>query len=299
VADRADALTEARDGVRVAGLDVDEVERLVRAALAEDLAGGVDVTSSATVPAASLSTADVVARAEGVLAGAPVAALVLAIAVPQVQVRHLASDGDRTLAGQVLLRATGPTRGLLTAERTLLNFACHLSGVATLTARWVDAVAGSGATVRDTRKTTPLLRSLQKYAVRCGGGANHRLSLADEALVKDNHVVAAGGVVAAYEQVRAAWPGLRVQVEVDTVEQAVAAVEAGADLLLLDNMSTADLTRAVAAVDGRARLEASGGLTLERAAEVAATGVDYLAVGALTHSAPALDLALDLWPDLH
>lgn len=294
MADRSDALTEAREGVRAAGLDVDEVERLVRAALAEDLADGVDVTSVATIPAGKRSTADVVARVEGVLAGAPVAALVLAIAVPDVQVSSLATDGDRVVAGQVLLRATGPTQGLLTAERTLLNFTCHLSGVATLTARWVGAVAGSGATVRDTRKTTPLLRSLQKYAVRCGGGANHRLSLADEALVKDNHVLAAGGVVEAYQQVRAAWPDLRVQVEVDTVEQAVAVVEAGADLLLLDNMSTADLTRAVAAVDGRARLEASGGLTLERAAEVAATGVDYLAVGALTHSAPALDLALDL-----
>ena len=303
MADRAvaaptDALTAAQQGVRAAGVDVDEVEHLVRAALAEDLAGGADVTSAATVAPDSRSTADVVARTEGVLAGLPVVALVLAIAVPEAQAQRLAADGDRVVAGQVLLRATGPTRGLLTAERTLLNLACHLSGVATLTARWVEAVSASGATVRDTRKTTPLLRSLEKYAVRCGGGANHRLSLSDEALVKDNHVLAAGGVVQAYRQVRAAWPDLPVQVEVDTVEQAVAVVEAGADLLLLDNMSTAELTRAVTAVAGRARLEASGGLSLERAAEVAATGVDYLAVGALTHSAPALDLALDLNPAL-
>lgn len=294
MADSARLLAEARAAVATAGLDAAEVEQLVRAALEEDLAGGQDVTSLATVPAGSRSTADVVARTGGVLAGGPVARLVLALAVPEAVVSLEAADGDRLSPGQTVLTATGPTRGLLTAERTLLNLVCHLSGVATLTARWVEAVAGSGASIRDTRKTTPLMRELEKYAVRCGGGVNHRLSLSDEALIKDNHVVAAGGVVAAYQQVKAAWPDLLVQVEVDTVEQAVAAVDAGADLLLLDNMSTAELIGAVAAVGARARLEASGGLTLDRAAEVAATGVDYLAVGALTHSAPALDLGLDL-----
>lgn len=294
MADGVRRLAEARAAVASAGLDADEVQRLVRAALEEDLSGGQDVTSLATVPAKSRSTADVVARTGGVLAGGPVALLVLALAVPEAVVSLEAVDGEWLSPGQTALTATGPTRGLLTAERTLLNLVCHLSGVATLTARWVEAVDGSRASIRDTRKTTPLMRSLEKYAVRCGGGVNHRMSLSDEALIKDNHVVAAGGVVAAYQQVKAAWPDLLVQVEVDTVEEAVAAVDAGADLLLLDNMSPAELVRAVAAVGARARLEASGGLTLDRAAEVAATGVDYLAVGALTHSAPALDLGLDL-----
>jgi nicotinate-nucleotide pyrophosphorylase (carboxylating) len=294
VADSPRRLAEARAGLATAGLDPDSVERLARAALEEDLSDGSDVTSLATVPADSRSTADVVARAGGVLAGGPVALLVLALVVPEAAVSLEAADGDRVSPGQTVLTATGPTRGLLTAERTLLNLVCHLSGVATLTARWVEAVAGSGAQIRDTRKTTPLMRTLEKYAVRCGGGLNHRMSLSDEALIKDNHVVAAGGVVAAYRQVKATWPDLPVQVEVDTLAQAVAAVEAGADLLLLDNMSLAQLADSVAAVGARARLEASGGLTLDRAAEVAATGVDYLAVGALTHSAPALDLGLDL-----
>ncbi len=294
MADSPRRLAEARAGLATAGLDPDSVERLARAALEEDLSDGQDVTSLATVPADSRSTADVVARAGGVLAGGPVALLVLALVVPEAAVSLEAADGDRVSPGQTVLTATGPTRGLLTAERTLLNLVCHLSGVATLTARWVEAVAGSGAQIRDTRKTTPLMRTLEKYAVRCGGGLNHRMSLSDEALIKDNHVVAAGGVVAAYRQVKATWPDLPVQVEVDTLAQAVAAVEAGADLLLLDNMSLAQLADSVAAVGARARLEASGGLTLDRAAEVAATGVDYLAVGALTHSAPALDLGLDL-----
>jgi nicotinate-nucleotide pyrophosphorylase (carboxylating) len=186
---------------------------------------------------------------------------------------------------------------LLVAERTALNFACHLSGIATLTRRWVSEVAGTGATVRDTRKTLPGLRALQKYAVRCGGGANHRMSLSDEALVKDNHVAAAGGVAAAFAAVSTSVLGLPIEVECDTLAQVKEAVEAGATLILLDNFGVADLAAAVGLVAGRARLEASGGLTLEHAHAVAATGVDYLAVGALTHSAPALDLALDLVPD--
>lgn len=292
--DGASRLRKARREVTSSGLDADEVEHLVRAALEEDLAGGQDVTSLATVPPGSRSIADVVSRADGVLAGGPVALLVLALAAPEASAQLRTADGAPLRPGQVALTATGPTRGLLTAERTLLNLLCHLSGVATVTASWVEAVAGTGAAVRDTRKTTPLLRSLEKYAVRCGGGVNHRMALSDEVLIKDNHVVAAGGVVAAYRQVKAAWPDLPVQVEVDTVEQAIEAVDAGADLLLLDNMSTSQLAHAVVEVGGRARLEASGGLTLDRAGEVAGTGVDYLAVGALTHSAPALDLGLDL-----
>jgi len=195
----------------------------------------------------------------------------------------------------VLATVTGPTRSLLTAERTALNLLCHLSGVATATARWVDAVAGSGAAIRDTRKTTPGLRALEKYAVRCGGGQNHRMSLSDAALVKDNHVIAARGVGKAFALVRAAYPDLPVEVECDSVDDVREAVGAGADLVLLDNMTTAEMTEAVAMTrPAGVRTEASGGLTLDKAATVAATGVDYLSVGALTHSAPVLDIALDL-----
>jgi nicotinate-nucleotide pyrophosphorylase (carboxylating) len=289
-----------------AGLDPDEVERLVRAALAEDLAGGVDVTTVATVPPQQHRVADVVARAPGVVAGIAVAEAAFVAAGSEaggaddtgaVVTTPVRGDGDRVDPGDVVLTVGGPTVALLTAERTALNLLCHLSGVASLTRRWVDAVAGTGAVVRDTRKTTPLLRALEKYAVRCGGGENHRMSLSDAALVKDNHVLAAGDVAAAYARVRERWPDLEVEVEVDTVADAVAAAAAGAGLVLLDNMTPPQLRTAVRAVAGRARLEASGGLTLATAREVAATGVDYLAVGALTHSAPVLDLGLDLRPD--
>jgi nicotinate-nucleotide pyrophosphorylase (carboxylating) len=281
--------------LRTAGLDPVAVEDLVRAALAEDLAGGVDVTSRATVPAGQESTGDFVARADGVLAGLPVAEAVLdVVSGGAVSYARSASDGDRVSRGAVLLSATGRTRDLLTGERTALNLLGHMSGVATATRQWVDAVAGTSAAVRDTRKTTPGLRALEKYAVRCGGGVNHRMALSDAALVKDNHVVAAGGVAPAFAAVRAMWPGLPVEVEVDTLDELVQALDAGADLVLLDNMDADQLREAVRRTAGRARLEASGGLTLDTAAAVAATGVDYLAVGALTHSAPVLDIALDL-----
>jgi nicotinate-nucleotide pyrophosphorylase (carboxylating) len=283
------------DRLAAAGLDPAAVAHLVRAALAEDLAGGVDVTTLATVPAGQRSVADVVARAPGVLAGVAVAEAAFTVG-GQVTTTPVRSDGEPVGAGDVVLTVGGPTVGLLTAERTALNLLCHLSGVATLTRRWVDAIAGTGAVVRDTRKTTPLLRALEKHAVRCGGGRNHRMSLSDAALIKDNHVVAAGGVAAAYRLVRERWPALEIEVEVDTVADAVAAADAGADLVLLDNMSADQLRAAVRAVGGRARLEASGGLTLQAARDVAATGVDFLAVGALTHSAPVLDLGLDLRP---
>jgi nicotinate-nucleotide pyrophosphorylase (carboxylating) len=309
------------DRLRAAELDPSWVEDLVRATLEEDLAGGVDVTSVATIPEAQHGVADVRSRVHGVVAGLVVAEVVLdvvgtsadrtrstrAAATPEprsdapssaaasrVEVTRLVEDSAIVAPGDVVLTATGPVRDLLLAERTLLNFMCHLSGVATLTRRWVDATRCSGAAIRDSRKTLPLMRALQKYAVRCGGGLNHRMSLSDAALVKDNHVAAAGGVVAAFSAVRERFPDLPIEVEVDDVEAAVAAVDAGADLVLLDNFPIDELRRAVEKVGGRARLEASGGLTLARAREVAATGVDYLAVGALTHSAASLDLGLDL-----
>jgi len=290
-----------------AGLDAAAVEALARATLDEDLAGGVDVTSVATVPDDQRATAAFVARAGGVVAGLPVAEAVLEVVTAgDVRLVRHAADGDRVAPGEALLEATGRTRALLTGERTALNLLTHLSGVATATRRWVDALAGTGAVVRDTRKTLPGLRALEKYAVRCGGGKNHRMALSDAALVKDNHVLAAGGVASAFRAVRAAFPGLPVEVECDTLDQVAEAVGAGADLLLLDNMSLADMRSAVTLTAGRARLEASGGLGggtgpgaeaaggAEGARAVAETGVDYLAVGALTHSAPALDIGVDL-----
>jgi nicotinate-nucleotide pyrophosphorylase (carboxylating) len=288
-----------------AGLDPAYVERLVASTVAEDLDGGVDVTSTATVPAEQRSTVDLVARASGVVAGVPVAAAVFdVVSGGDAAVAVVREDGARVERGDVLLTVTGRTRDLLTAERTALNLLCHLSGVATATAAWADALEGTGAKVRDTRKTTPGLRILEKYAVRCGGGTNHRMSLSDAALVKDNHVVAAGGVRAAFEQVRAMFPGLPVEVEVDSLGQLTEVLDAGADLVLLDNFVPDQMRLAVginaehAAHSGRPRalLEASGGLTLADAAAVGATGVDYVAVGALTHSAPVLDIGADLRP---
>lgn len=281
-----------------AGLDPVVVEDLIRMAIAEDVGPGEDVTSGATIPADHRSTADVVARQWGVLAGLPVAALVFEVVAPSgPTIHHEKADGDSVGPGDVLLSATGSTREMLLAERTALNLLCHLSGVATLTRAWVTAIAGTGAQVRDTRKTTPLLRSLQKYAVRCGGGVNHRAGLYDAALVKDNHVLAAGGPAQAYRRVRRYAPDVPVQVEVDSLADAIVAVDAGAGSILLDNFTVAELEEAVGRLRGRAVLEASGGLTLDVAREVAQTGVDYLAVGALTHSVPALDIGLDLRAD--
>jgi nicotinate-nucleotide pyrophosphorylase (carboxylating) len=282
------------------------VADLVERTLAEDLAGGavlpsepdlavtLDVTSAATVPPAQYGTADLVARADGVVAGLPVAARVFTWLAPGATLTAGAADGDRVARGDVLLTVRGPVRALLAAERSALNIAGRASGIATATRAWVDAVEGTGAVVLDTRKTTPGLRPLEKYAVRCGGGSNKRMGLYDVAMVKDNHVAAAGSVAAAVAAVRERAPRVPVQVEVDTPAQAVEAVEAGADFLLLDNMAPAQLREVVALVGGRAELEATGGLTLAVAREVAATGVHFLSVGALTHSSPVLDLALDL-----
>ncbi|MFI1517868.1 carboxylating nicotinate-nucleotide diphosphorylase [Kitasatospora cineracea] len=278
-----------------AGLDPVEVEDVAMMALSEDLAGGEDVTSVATVPAEAVATADFTARQAGVVAGLRVAeAVVSLVCEEEFEVERHVEDGELVAPGQVLLSVRSRTRDLLTAERSALNLLCHLSGIATATRAWADALEGTGAVVRDTRKTTPGLRALEKFAVRAGGGANHRMALSDAALVKDNHVVAAGGVAEAFTAVREAFPELPIEVEVDTVEQIEPVLAAGADLILLDNFSTEQLREAVALVAGRAKLEASGGLTLATAREVAETGVDYLAVGALTHSAPILDIGLDL-----
>jgi nicotinate-nucleotide pyrophosphorylase (carboxylating) len=278
-----------------AGLDPAEVEDIATLALAEDLAGGEDVTSVATVPDEAVATGDFTARGAGVVAGLRIAeAVVSLVAEEEFTVERHVEDGTRVEPGQVLLSVTTRTRDLLTAERTALNLLCHLSGIATATRAWADALEGTGAAVRDTRKTTPGLRALEKYAVRCGGGVNHRMSLSDAALIKDNHVIAAGGVAEAFKAVRAAYPDLPVEVEVDRLDQIPPVLEAGAELILLDNFTVPQLREAVALVARRARLEASGGLTLANAREVAETGVDYLAVGALTHSSPVLDIGLDL-----
>ncbi|WP_457031236.1 carboxylating nicotinate-nucleotide diphosphorylase [Kitasatospora sp. P5_F3] len=281
--------------LEAAGLDPVEVEDIATLALAEDLAGGEDVTSVATVPADAVATADFTARQAGVVAGLRIAeAVVSLVCEEEFEVERHVEDGDRVAAGQVLLSVRSRTRDLLTAERSALNLLCRLSGIATATRAWADALEGTKAQVRDTRKTTPGLRSLEKFAVRAGGGSNHRMSLSDAALVKDNHVIAAGGVAEAFNAVRAAYPELPVEIEVDRLDQIPPVLEAGADLILLDNFTVAELKQAVELVNGRAKLEASGGLTLATAHEVAQTGVDYLAVGALTHSSPILDIGLDL-----
>jgi nicotinate-nucleotide pyrophosphorylase (carboxylating) len=286
---------ELTAALAAAGLEPAYVLGVVESAITEDLGGGIDVTSQATIPADQMSTADVVARGDGVVAGLPIVRAVLEyVTQGTIAVESAVADGAAVRRGDVLMTVSARTRDLLLGERTALNLLCRLSGIATLTRRWVDAVSGTGAVIRDTRKTTPGLRPLEKYAVRCGGGENHRMALSDAALVKDNHIVAAGGIVAAFKAVRERFPDIPVEVEADSVGDAVAAVDVGADLVLLDNMPVAAMRDAVAQVAGRAKLEASGGLSLESAGDVAATGVDYLAVGALTHSAPALDIAMDL-----
>lgn len=285
------------------GLDANQVEDLVRRTIEEDLAGGPDITTVSTVPEQQRSVATFTTRARGALAGLDVAAAAVEMVcgVKQCAFTIVCNDGDRVAPGDVLAKVEAPTRGLLTAERTALNFLCHLSGVATTTAMWVDAIEGADAKVRDTRKTTPGLRSLEKYAVRCGGGQNHRVSLSDAALVKDNHIVAAGGVAQAFALVRQAAPDMVVEIEVDTLDQLQVALDAGADLVLLDNMAPAtmrqavDIARCHTSNTGRhVLLEASGGLTLANAKDVAATGVDFISVGALTHSSPILDIGLDV-----
>ncbi|MGP9019421.1 carboxylating nicotinate-nucleotide diphosphorylase [Streptomyces sp. BR1] len=278
-----------------AGLDPVQVEDIAHVAIEEDLDGGVDVTTAATVPEEAVATGDFTAREAGVVSGLHIAEAVLSIVcTEEFEVERHVQDGDRVEAGQKLLSVTTRTRDLLTGERSALNIMCRLSGIATATRAWADALEGTKAKVRDTRKTTPGLRALEKYAVRCGGGVNHRMSLSDAALVKDNHVVAAGGVAEAFKAVRETFPGLAIEVEVDTLDQVGEVLAAGADLILLDNFTPEQTAEAVELVAGRAFLESSGRLTLDNAAAYAATGVDYLAVGALTHSSPVLDIGLDL-----
>jgi nicotinate-nucleotide pyrophosphorylase (carboxylating) len=274
-------------------LNSKNLENLIRIAVAEDLDGASDVTSVATIPESQSAIAEFWSRKPGVIAGIPIACAVLEICgVTDYEIKK--SDGEVVSPDTLLLIARGETRSLLLAERTALNFMGRLSGIATLTKSWVDEVADTEVVIRDTRKTTPGLRELEKYAVRMGGGENHRFSLSDAALIKDNHVLAAGGVAEAFRLVKAKFPNISVEVEVDSSQQLREVVEAGADLVLLDNMSIEECRAAVEIVSGRAKLEASGGLTLSNAHAYAKTGVDYLAVGALTHSAPVLDIGLDL-----
>lgn len=287
-----------RERLAADGLDPGAVVDLVRRAVAEDLGGGEDVTTVATIAPDQRSRAAFRARGAGVVAGIAVATAVVEVVCGPDAVRATPArrDGDRVAPGDVVLTVDAPTAGLLTAERTALNLLCHLSGVATLTRRWADALEGTSTRVRDTRKTMPGMRALQKYAVRCGGGVNHRMGLWDAALVKDNHVAAAGGLSQAFARVRERFPDVPLEIEVDTLEGLREVLALGADLVLLDNFTPALMREAVAvrdAVRPATRLEASGGLTLEVAAEVAATGVDYVAVGELTHSARVLDLGLD------
>jgi len=280
------------------GLDLAETRELVRKALDEDLRYGPDVTTDATVPADAVATASVVARQAGTVAGLDVGLLVLdeVVGAEHYRVLDRGTDGQRVLPGEAVLTVEAPTRGLLTAERTMLNLLCHLSGIATATSHWVDAVTGTEAKIRDSRKTLPGMRALQKYAVRMGGGVNHRMGLGDEALIKDNHVAAAGSVVAALRAVREYAPGIACEVEVDTLEQFDEVLAENVELILLDNFPLWQTQIAVQRRNTHApqtRLESSGGLSLDVAADYARTGVDYLAVGALTHSVTVLDFGLD------
>jgi nicotinate-nucleotide pyrophosphorylase (carboxylating) len=283
----------------IAGPDLDDLRRVVAMALQEDLRYGPDATTAATVPAGAVAVGAFAAREPGVLAGLPAVREALDDVLGRSGYEVLAerADGDRLAAGESALVVRAPVRGLLTAERTALNLLCHLSGVATATAAWVDAVAGTRARIRDTRKTLPGLRLLEKYAVRCGGGTNHRLGLGDAVLIKDNHVAAAGSVGAALAAARAHAPHLPCEVEVDTLDQLDEVLALGAELVLLDNFDVERTREAVRRRGDRpALLESSGGLVLANARAYAETGVDFISVGALTHSVRALDLGLDLSP---
>ena len=283
------------ENLRSNGLEPELVQALVDLAISEDLMGGTDVTSLATIPEIQISELDLVTRSPGVIAGMNIAALVfLSVASKKMDIELCVEDGNKVEANTCLLTAKGSTIELLTAERTALNFLGHLSGIATTTNKWVNEISGTNAKVRDTRKTTPGLRLLEKYAVKAGGGTNHRMSLNDQALIKDNHIVASGSIKSAVEKVKDKLPELEFEVEVDNLDQLNEALAVDAKLILLDNFSIEDLKKAVVTVSKKAKLEASGGITLENARKIAETGVDFLAVGALTHSAPVLDIGGDL-----
>ena len=283
------------ENLRSNGLEPELVQALVDLAISEDLMGGTDVTSLATIPEIQISELDLVTRSPGVIAGINIAALVfLSVASKKIEIELCVDDGKKVDANTCLLTAKGSTIELLTAERTALNFLGHLSGIATTTNKWVNEISGTNAKVRDTRKTTPGLRLLEKYAVKAGGGTNHRMSLNDQALIKDNHIVASGSIKSAVEKVKDKFPELDFEIEVDNLDQLNEALAVDAKLILLDNFSIEDLKKAVVTVNKKAKLEASGGITLENARKIAETGVDFLAVGALTHSAPVLDIGGDL-----
>lgn len=275
------------------GIIIDELEHLITHAFKEDMPEGDDKTTIATIDAHQTSRATMRARKEGVLAGVCVAALVFEkVGITSITVSK--DCGDPVKADEAILAIEGNTRDILRSERIALNFISHLSGIATLTKRWVEAIEGTGAKVRDTRKTTPGLRNLEKFAVRMGGGENHRMNLSEGAIIKDNHIAAAGSITEAVKRVRAQFAGMPIEVEVDNLEQLREALKSNVEVILLDNMDLEMTKQAVGiAKDSNSKLESSGGLTLDTARAYAQTGVDFLAVGALTHSAPILDIGLD------
>jgi nicotinate-nucleotide pyrophosphorylase (carboxylating) len=281
-----------RDNLKTLGLSSNHIFQQVKDAIGEDLAGGEDITSVATIADSQVISADFIARSTGVVSGLHVAAAVLEYC----GVNHyevLVDEGAKVSAGKVLITAQGNTRKLLLAERTALNFLSHLSGISTLTSQWVVAVAGTKCEIRDTRKTMPGLRQLEKFAVRMGGGTNHRISLSEAALIKDNHIVAAGSITAAFKLIKERYPNKSVEIEIDSINQLAEVISLKPDLILLDNMSVEQCKEAVLKTSGSVKLEASGGLVISNAKAYADTGVNYLAVGALTHSAPAFDIGLD------
>ena len=285
-------MNQLRDNLKNLGLSPNHIFQQVKDAISEDLAGGQDLTSVATITQSQVSTADFVTRTGGVVSGLHVVAAVLEYC----GVNHyevLVDEGAKVSAGKVLITAQGNTQKLLLAERTALNFLSHLSGISTLTNQWVSEISGTKCQVRDTRKTTPGLRMLEKFAVRMGGGTNHRLSLSQAALIKDNHVLAAGSITAAFNAIKKMFPDKSIEIEVDSIDQLNEAVKLKPDLILLDNMSVEQCSQAVLISAGLVKLEASGGIAISNAKSYAATGVDYLAIGSLTHSAPALDIGLD------
>ena len=285
-------MNQLRDNLKNLGLSPNHIFQQVKDAISEDLAGGQDLTSVATITQSQVSTADFITRTSGVVSGLHVVAAVLEYC----GVNHyevLVDEGAKVSAGKLLITAQGNTQKLLLAERTALNFLSHLSGISTLTNKWVSEISGTKCQVRDTRKTTPGLRMLEKFAVRMGGGTNHRLSLSQAALIKDNHVLAAGSITAAFNAIKKMYPDKSIEIEVDSIDQLNEAVKLKPDLILLDNMSVEQCNQAVLISAGLVKLEASGGIAISNAKSYAATGVDYLAIGSLTHSAPALDIGLD------
>ena len=285
-------MNQLRENIKTLGLSPNHIFQQVKDAIAEDLAGGEDITSVATISESAVVNAEFISRSAGVVSGLHVAAAVLEYC----GINHyevLVDEGAKVSAGKVLITAQGNTRKLLLAERSALNFLSHLSGISTLTNQWVLAVSGTKCQIRDTRKTTPGLRHLEKFAVRMGGGVNHRLGLSQAALIKDNHILATGSISKAFNAIKKEFPGKEIEIEVDSIEQLKEVISLKPELILLDNMSVEQCIEAVSITAGSVALEASGGITINNAKAYAATGVNYLAIGALTHSAPTLDIGLD------